>query len=81
MAIWERTNLANLAENIQPTLPRATLILTKGTAPIRTTARHPSAALRFPDLARLLQRGLDRTTECNECNLTYCLFGPLFLED
>ena len=30
MAIWERTNLANLEENILPTRPRATLILTKG---------------------------------------------------
>src|SRR3954453_5652003 len=29
-AIWERTNFANLAENILPTRPRATLILTKG---------------------------------------------------
>ena len=29
-AIWERTNLANLEENILPTRPRATLILTKG---------------------------------------------------
>src|SRR5947199_2087589 len=27
MAIWERTNLANLEQNILPTLPRATLIL------------------------------------------------------
>ena len=30
IAIWERTNLANLEENILPTRPRATLILTKG---------------------------------------------------
>jgi len=30
MAIWERTNLANLEESILPTRPRATLILTKG---------------------------------------------------
>jgi type I pantothenate kinase len=30
LAIWERTNLANLEENILPTRPRATLILTKG---------------------------------------------------
>ena len=30
MAIWERTNLANLEANILPTRPRATLILTKG---------------------------------------------------
>ncbi len=30
-AIWERTNLANLEENILPTRPRATLILKKGT--------------------------------------------------
>ena len=30
LAIWERTNLANLNENILPTRPRATLILTKG---------------------------------------------------
>jgi type I pantothenate kinase len=30
MAIWERTNLANLEEHILPTRPRATLILTKG---------------------------------------------------
>jgi type I pantothenate kinase len=30
MAIWERTNLANLEENILPTRPRATLILKKG---------------------------------------------------
>src|SRR5258705_8182240 len=29
-AIWERTNFANLQENILPTRPRATLILTKG---------------------------------------------------
>src|SRR4051794_36035160 len=29
MAIWERTNLANLEENILPTRPRATLILKK----------------------------------------------------
>jgi type I pantothenate kinase len=29
-AIWERTNLANLEENILPTRPRATLILKKG---------------------------------------------------
>ena len=29
-AIWERTNLANREENILPTRPRATLILTKG---------------------------------------------------
>ena len=29
-AIWERTNLANLEENILPTRPRATLILAKG---------------------------------------------------
>src|SRR5882672_6470936 len=29
-AIWERTNFANLEENILPTRPRATLILTKG---------------------------------------------------
>src|SRR5579859_6965126 len=29
-AIWERTNLANLEENILPTRRRATLILTKG---------------------------------------------------
>jgi len=29
-AIWERTNLANLEENILPTRPRATLSLTKG---------------------------------------------------
>ena len=27
---WERTNLANLEENILPTRPRATLILKKG---------------------------------------------------
>jgi pantothenate kinase len=30
LAIWERTNLANLKDNILPTRPRATLILTKG---------------------------------------------------
>ena len=30
IAIWERTNLANLADNILPTRPRATLILRKG---------------------------------------------------
>src|ERR1700748_3494521 len=30
-AIWERTNLANLEDNILPTRPRATLILKKGT--------------------------------------------------
>jgi type I pantothenate kinase len=30
LAIWERTNLANLEENILPTRPRATLILKKG---------------------------------------------------
>jgi type I pantothenate kinase len=30
LAIWERTNLANLEDNILPTRPRATLILTKG---------------------------------------------------
>jgi type I pantothenate kinase len=30
VAIWERTNLANLEENILPTRPRATLILKKG---------------------------------------------------
>ena len=29
-AIWERTTLANLEQNILPTRPRATLILTKG---------------------------------------------------
>jgi hypothetical protein len=29
-AIWERTNIANLEENILPTRPRATLILKKG---------------------------------------------------
>src|SRR3954467_7869790 len=29
-AIWERTNFANLEQNILPTRPRATLILTKG---------------------------------------------------
>jgi len=29
-AIWERTNLANLVDNILPTRPRATLILKKG---------------------------------------------------
>jgi type I pantothenate kinase len=29
-AMWERTNFANLEENILPTRPRATLILTKG---------------------------------------------------
>src|ERR1700709_1818482 len=31
VAIWERTNLANLEDNILPTRPRATLILKKGT--------------------------------------------------
>ena len=30
LAIWERTNRANLEDNILPTRPRATLILTKG---------------------------------------------------
>jgi type I pantothenate kinase len=30
IAIWERTNLANLEDNILPTRPRATLILKKG---------------------------------------------------
>jgi len=30
LEIWERTNLANLTENILPTRPRATLILKKG---------------------------------------------------
>ena len=30
LAIWERTNLANLEDNILPTRPRATLILRKG---------------------------------------------------
>ena len=30
LAIWERTNRANLQDNILPTRPRATLILTKG---------------------------------------------------
>jgi type I pantothenate kinase len=30
LAIWERTNLANLEDNILPTRPRATLILKKG---------------------------------------------------
>jgi type I pantothenate kinase len=30
IAIWERTNLANLEDNILPTRPRATLILDKG---------------------------------------------------
>src|ERR1700742_3350709 len=30
IAIWERTNLANLEDNILPTRPRATLILSKG---------------------------------------------------
>src|SRR5919206_1041098 len=30
IAIWERTNLANLEDNILPTRPRATLILEKG---------------------------------------------------
>ena len=29
IAIWERTNLANLEDNILPTRPRATLILKK----------------------------------------------------
>ena len=29
VAIWERTNLANLEDNILPTRPRATLILKK----------------------------------------------------
>ncbi len=29
-AIWERTNLANLEDNILPTRPRATLIMKKG---------------------------------------------------
>ena len=31
LAIWERTHLANLEDNILPTRPRATLILKKGT--------------------------------------------------
>jgi type I pantothenate kinase len=31
LAIWDRTNLANLEDNILPTRPRATLILKKGT--------------------------------------------------
>jgi type I pantothenate kinase len=31
LAIWERTNRANLEDNILPTRPRATLILKKGT--------------------------------------------------
>ena len=31
IAIWERTNLANLEDNILPTRPRATLIMKKGT--------------------------------------------------
>jgi type I pantothenate kinase len=30
LAIWERTNRANLEDNILPTRPRATLILKKG---------------------------------------------------
>jgi type I pantothenate kinase len=30
IAIWERTNLANLEDNILPTRPRATLIMKKG---------------------------------------------------
>ena len=30
LSIWERTNLANLEENLLPTRPRATLILKKG---------------------------------------------------
>jgi type I pantothenate kinase len=30
LAIWDRTNLANLEDNILPTRPRATLILQKG---------------------------------------------------
>jgi type I pantothenate kinase len=30
LSIWERTNLANLEDNILPTRPRATLILKKG---------------------------------------------------
>src|SRR5262249_54201863 len=30
IAIWERTNLANLEDNILPTRPRATVILKKG---------------------------------------------------
>src|SRR3954469_23368674 len=30
LAIWKRTNLANLEDNILPTRPRATLILKKG---------------------------------------------------
>ena len=29
-AIWHKINLANLRENILPTLPRASLVLTKG---------------------------------------------------
>src|ERR1700693_743316 len=33
LAIWERTNLANLEDNILPTRPRATPILQKGAAP------------------------------------------------
>ena len=38
LAIWERTNLANLEENILPTRPRATLILKKGADHVVETA-------------------------------------------
>jgi type I pantothenate kinase len=37
IAIWERTNLANLEDNILPTRPRATLILRKGADHLVTT--------------------------------------------
>ncbi len=54
IAIWERTNLANLEDNILPTRPRATLILKKGADHCRAdrsrcggcTCRHSSLPLR-----------------------------------
>ena len=38
LAIWERTNLANLEDNILPTRPRATLILKNGAEHVVETA-------------------------------------------
>ena len=40
--IWKRTNRPNLRDNIQPTRPRADLILEKGPRPLRVA--HPAAA-------------------------------------
>src|SRR6202012_5443389 len=53
VAIWERTNLANLEDNILPTRPRAKLILKKGadhvveTVALRRLERRSDAAVYF----------------------------------